>query len=78
MKVNILLYTSHSNLIVLILYVFPFILAVAPCTMNNCSQSCANINGKETCFCMAGYQLGIDNVSCLGTYDNPFMMVMLL
>ena len=41
--------------------------AEVPCgTVNDCS-SCANISGRETCFCMPGYQLDIiDNVTCLG------------
>ena len=41
--------------------------ALINCTMSpNCSDGCAVINGTETCFCTPGYQLDIDNITCIG------------
>ena len=42
-------------------------LADDPCTMDNCSEGCAIISEKETCYCTPGYQLDImDNITCIG------------
>ena len=49
---------------------FYIYIADVPCNVDNCSQGCANINGTETCFCMPGYQLNMDNVTCSGKYDH--------
>ena len=46
-------------------------IAEVPCNMSsvsNCSQGCVSINETETCFCMPGYQLDVDNTTCSGTY----------
>ena len=40
--------------------------AAVNCSSNNCAQGCANINGNNVCFCVPGYQLNMDNVTCSG------------
>ena len=40
--------------------------------MSGCSQGCANISGSETCYCVPGYQLDMDNVNCSGLNNKPF------
>ena len=41
-------------------------IADIPCTMDNCSQGCANISGEDICFCIPGYQLDTNNITCSG------------
>ena len=60
---NIIIYTYLLQAI----YITIFYVAEYPCsTVTDCSQSCANISGRETCFCMSGYQLDIDDITCSG------------
>ena len=37
--------------------------------MPNCSEGCAKINGKDTCFCAPGYQLSMDNITYMYKID---------
>lgn len=42
--------------------------ASVDCTIGNgCEESCAVIDGVEMCYCLSGYQLDTDAITCLGT-----------
>ena len=46
------------------------------CTIgNHCAQGCAIVNGIEMCYCLSGYQLSTDGISCLGIYENILKIV---
>ena len=34
--------------------------------MGNCSQVCTNTIGSYSCSCMAGYDLNVENETCIG------------
>ena len=59
----ILLWFSHKS-----------ITANTDCTIGNgCTQGCAIIDGVEICYCLSGYQLSADAISCLGMYSGMFI-----
>ena len=37
------------------------------CTIdNNCTEGCTVVDDVEICYCLSGYQLDTDDISCLG------------
>ena len=59
-------YVYHNSFNQVTIAIFITCVAEVFCTGHNCSQDCVNINGAELCFCMPGYQLNMDNVTCSG------------
>ena len=45
-----------------------FLAADVSCSTSVCEQVCAVIDGIETCFCEAGYEIASDNTTCMGEY----------
>ena len=37
---------------------------------NGCNQTCTNIDGSYACYCNTGYELGIDDETCIGKSAN--------
>ena len=35
---------------------------------NGCNHVCTNTDGSYTCYCNTGYELGIDQKTCVGMY----------
>ena len=43
--------------------------------ISGCSQLCSNTIGSYNCNCQNGYQLGIDNHTCLGKIINALLII---
>ena len=59
------------------IYIFIDIDECRSSTLNNCQQTCTNVNGTYQCSCPAGFILKSDNRSCEGNYRAFFCYLLM-
>ena len=65
-----------SNLVNMLKFILSWITDVNECSegTDQCNQICTNTVGSYKCSCNAGYVLGLDKKTCVGTYKANFLV----
>ena len=42
---------------------------------NDCNQICSNTPGSYVCYCNTGYELGLDDATCVGEYKKRVIFI---